>query len=175
MRHPQTNSPNVSRFTYKGLARAGHAITACGGIAAIVACTLVAAFNLSTGIQTQSPIDGIVFGVAWPLVIGYLVGFGMINHFPTIWISEQGIEISAFLVKRIMVRWEDVIDVRRSGWPPWRYVLVRARRITPMHRVYGWMYSHTFYPAFVIDGGIERRDELLTEIQRHVASGSGVS
>lgn len=91
----------------------------------------------------------------------------MINTFPTVWIGDQGLAISAFLFRRVDVPWFDVIDVG-AGRVLFGHTLVRARRITPFHRVYGWLYSRTSYPSFLIGRNIENHDELLREIGKRI-------
>lgn len=38
--------------------------------------------------------------------------------------------------------------------------------ISPFHRVYGWLYSRTFFPSFVISKGIEDYEQLVQEFKR---------
>lgn len=66
------------------------------------------------------------------------------------------------------MQWEDIIDVRPIRWSLAGDTLVRARRISPVHRLYGWMYSHSLFPSFVIGRDIEQREELLAEIERRI-------
>jgi hypothetical protein len=90
-----------------------------------------------------------------------------INFLPTIWMTEQGVQISAFIFLRVQILWSEIVDIG-AGMPPEGYVLVRCRKITLFHRVYGWFYSQTFYPSFLIEKDISDRDELIHEIRRRI-------
>ena len=136
-------------------------------MAAIVVMTLVAAGIAAVGIQTNSPISSIACFAIWFLLIGWTVGLTMINVYPTVWVSDEHLTISAFLFARVTVPWTEIIDVG-AGHGPFGHILVRARHITPFHRVYGWMYSRTLYPSFVVGRGIQEREELLGQIKERV-------
>lgn len=103
----------------------------------------------------------------WSLVIGWIAGLGLINAYPTIWLDESGISISAFLFFKIHIRWTDVVDIN-IGRVRFGHDLVRARRITILHRVYGWFYTHTIYPSFIIRKDIKGRENLIREIQQRI-------
>jgi hypothetical protein len=103
----------------------------------------------------------------WSLVIGWIAGLGLINAYPTIWLDESGISISAFLFFKIHIRWTDVVDIN-IGRVRFGHDLVRARRITILHRIYGWLYSHTIYPSFIIRKEIKDRENLIREIQQRI-------
>jgi hypothetical protein len=81
--------------------------------------------------------------------------------------TEQGLQISAFIFLRVQILWSEIVNIG-AGMPPEGYVLVRCRKITPFHRVYGWFYSQTFYPSFLIEKDISDRDELIHEIRRRI-------
>lgn len=105
--------------------------------------------------------------IIYLLAIAWIFGLFFINFFPTVWISEKGLIISGFLFFRFLVRWDDVVDIG-AGQTPAGYFLVRARHITPFHRIYGWLYSRTFHPSFLIGKGISDRDILIGEIKRRI-------
>ena len=103
----------------------------------------------------------------WSLIIGWTISLGLINTYPTIWLSETGILISAFLFLKIHIPWRDIIDINIAS-VRFGHDLVRARRITIFHRIYGWLYSHTFYPSFIIRKDIMDRDNLIREIRQRI-------
>ncbi len=151
----------VKQYTYPG----GRQLLAqVSGVAAIAAMTLVAAGIVAVGIQTNSPVWSIACLAIWFLLIGWTVGLTMINVYPTVWVSDEHLTISAFLFVRVNVPWTGIIDVG-AGHVPFGHILVRARHITPFHRVYGWMCSRTLYPSFVVGRGIQEREELLGQIK----------
>jgi hypothetical protein len=103
----------------------------------------------------------LVFYIAF---LGWTIGLTFINFLPTIWIREEGLIISAFLVFRILIPWSDIIRIRIRRFLSGN-VLVSARKIIPFHRIYGWLYSRTVDPSFLIGIGINDRDTLIREIQ----------
>lgn len=112
----------------------------------------------------QDPRVTLVCVGIWVLVIGWALSILLINASPTVWAGEDGIVISAFLVFKIFVPWEELVDIKgiRFG-----HFLVRTKRITFFHRIYGWIYSHSLYPSFMIRRDIAERDKLISEIKQH--------
>jgi hypothetical protein len=108
----------------------------------------------------------VCFGI-WSLVIGWVTSLGLINAYPTIWLDESGISISAFLFFKIHIRWTDVVDIN-IGRVRFGHDLVRVRRITIFHRIYGWLYTNTIYPSFIIRKDIEERENLIREVQQKI-------
>ena len=98
------------------------------------------------------------------LFVGCAIGLVLMNAYPTVWIGDEHLVITAFLFKRVKVPWADIIDVG-AVHVPFGFVLVRARRITTFHKVYGLLYSRTLLPSFVIGPMMQDRDELLREIK----------
>jgi len=127
--------------------------------------TLIAGGMLMLMIREEALFSCGVLLAVWTLMIGWFVGLTLINIFPTIWVGDEGLTISAFLFKRVTVPWADIVDIG-AGRVRFGGTLIRARRITPFHRVYGWFYSRSWYPSFVIGRDIQHRDELLREIRQ---------
>ena len=105
----------------------------------------------------------------WTLIIGWTTSFGLINAFPTIWLGETGVTITAFLFFKIHLPWSEIIDINIGG-VRFGHDLVLAHRITIFHRIYGLLYSHTYYPGFIIRKDIIDRDKLLSEIIQNTSS-----
>jgi len=103
----------------------------------------------------------------WSLIIGWITSLGLINAYPTIWLGESGISISAFLFFKVHIRWTDIVDIN-IGRVRFGHDLVRARRITFFHRIYGWLYTHSIYPSFIIRKDIKERENLIREIQQRI-------
>lgn len=149
--------------------RFGVLVVQAGGVAALTISTVMAAGILVMAFVENVPSDnpsgmGTLGCLAlWSLLIGWIVGLGLINVYPTIWTDEERLVISAFLWARIEIPWAEILDVG-AGRVPFGHTLVRARHITPFHRLYGWIYSRTLYPSFVINRRIQDREELLAEI-----------
>jgi hypothetical protein len=138
-----------------------------GGVGACIFATLMAAAICLGPILLRRDASFVVniscFGI-WFLVVGWLVGLTMINAYPTVSVGDEHLVISAFLFARVSIPWVEVLDVG-AGHVPFGHTLVRARRITLLHRVYGWMYSRTLYPSFLVGRDITGREELLQEIR----------
>ena len=161
----------MRRFGYQGLTWLGVVFTQIGGVVSFIFGTAIAAAFIVLPFLPSTPADTSALcgaGVAlWFLAIGLLVSFGLMNAYPTVWLGEEGILISAFLFTRVPIAWTDIVDVG-AGRVPFGHILVRARRITPTHRIYGWMYSRSLYPSFIIRRDMEGRDELIYEIRRRL-------
>ena len=156
----------MREFTYRGIARLGVVFLQATGAIAILLVTLGAGWLVAAAIRFRAPqYDTVGCLVLWMLLIGWTVGLAQINVFPTVWVDNYGLTISAFFYKRVAIPWSDVIDVG-AGRVPFGHTLIRARRITPFHRIYGWLYSLSLHPGFLIRRDIENCDELLYEIKR---------
>jgi hypothetical protein len=133
-------------FPYRGIARLGVVLLQATGVVSILLVTLGAGWLIAAAIQVRTPEYGTIGClVIWMLMIGWGVGLAQINIFPTVWIDDRGLTISAFFFKRVTIPWSEVVDVG-AGHVPFGHTLIRARHITPFHRVYGWLYSLTLYP-----------------------------
>jgi hypothetical protein len=104
------------------------------------------------------------------LIIAWSVGLTLINAFPTVWLDEDGLMISAFIVRRIRISWHDIVAVVPS-LTPFGYVVVQTRRITPFHILIGVLYSRRALPSFMIRSNIENHNELVREIRRRAKIG----
>ncbi len=167
----------MQEFSYHGFQRIRVITSQLTGGLAILIFTGVAGFLIyaMTKIPTNAPDIGLLENpkitlvclVTYFTIIAWSFGLAFINFLPTIWVRDEGLVISAFLFFRILICWEDIVDIG-AGRVSAGYVLVRTRRITPLHRLYGWLYSHTFYPSFLIGKGINNRDNLIREIHQRI-------
>jgi len=166
----------MQRFSYSPAVRFGILIQQLSGVLGLFLSAGIAILLFwGTGRVEASSTSGLLqnpkFTLAcvgiWMLIIGLIVSITLINSFPTIWLGEDGIEISAFLFFKIYISWSEVIDLN-PGRVRFGHFLVRARRITVFHRIYGWLYSHTLYPSFLIRKDIIDREKLIFEIQRKI-------
>jgi hypothetical protein len=98
------------------------------------------------------------------LPIGILAG----NFFTEVVSDAEGLRIK-FLWKDLVVRWEDVIEVKPMfSWMPLKTRgpwVVRTHALTPFHRLYGLIYGLTFSPSFVYGHGISHADELTRRMK----------
>jgi hypothetical protein len=165
----------MSQYSYQGSHKIKVLYVQLGGVLGFIISTLVAGFAFS-GIwivprqgNSSSILDDprltLICFAAWFILIGWSVSFTLINYLPTIWVDEDGLQISAYLFFRIRIPWSAIVDIG-SGSLPKRYLLVRARRISLFHRAFGWLYSRTFYPGFLIERHITDWDGLIKEITR---------
>ena len=126
-----------------------------------IALPVIAFFDKDTSVAT-----GFCIGL-WPLGIGWILGSGMLNVYPSIWITENGLEVSYFRKLRAEVRWEDITEIKLRLRVPSRPTLIKARKITPWHRITGWVYGDTLSPSFIIGRDIENYEELMAAITLH--------
>lgn len=177
------NSAHLQEFTYSGLMRLAVTWRQAGGILGIVVFNGIALIGLWATTQIEPPDPGslwwndprsgpVCFSF-WFVLISWLVGLTLINASPTVWLTDTGLVISAFLFCRITVPWSDILDVRVGG-VPFGHDLVIARRITPFHVVYGWLYTLRLQPAFLIDRRIDDHDRLIREIEQRARRAGGV-
>jgi hypothetical protein len=140
----------------------------CGAIGLVIATAMVAIFLWGITIQETNP-QGIpiwddpratlVCFALWFFIIGYSVSLSLINFLPSIWLKEEGVSISAFIFGRIFIPWSDILEVRRNFKPG--YDIVLARHITVFHRMYGWLYAHTWSSCFIINHTISDYEVLI--------------
>ena len=166
----------MDKFSYKGFFKLKIIFSQIVGTIGIVLFSAVSLFLLfsTNRVQHSETVDfmhdprvTLICLAVWTLIICWEVGSTLINYFPTIWLSENEMWISAFLFFHISIPWSNIIDIGK-GHPPYGTVLVRAQKITIFHRIFGWFYSFTFYPGFLIGSKIEKRDELIQEIRNKI-------
>lgn len=160
----------MKKYGYEGFTASGIVMSQAAGLMALVLAVLLSvAFPvhivLTEGIGHISDVTMLICIPSWLLLVLGTVGMGLINAYPVIWIGDDYLEISAFIFARVRIVWSDIVDVG-AGRVPGGFVLVRARRITVFHRLYGWLYSRTLLPSFLIGPRIENHDELVREIRR---------
>lgn len=163
-----SGASRVRNYSYKGTALLVVRMTEIAGIAAIVLSLLAAIVFVMIAFRSDWPpaIDLIRCGLIVDLAAGWLIGAGLINAFPTVWVGEEGIVISVYFTRRAAIPWSEVVNVKR--WPllPDGY-MVSAKRITPIHKLYRWL-GRTSLPSFVILRSIDRSDELIRELGRKI-------
>ena len=152
----------MKEYSYVGMGQAAVTFTHTGGVAAIVISTLLFIAVVAIGCQTDSSLLSAGCFALWFLMVGWLVGLGLMNVYPTIWVGDEYLVISMFVFYRCGCGMD---RDHTGGRPcPFGHTLVRARHITPVHRLYGWLYSRTLHPSFIVGRWIQDRDELLREI-----------
>ncbi len=167
----------MQEFSYKGI----HKISilfqqGCGAIS-ILLFTFIAGF-LIFGVITfhekgaitnlgNDPRITVTFLAFWCLAIPCGVGFMLINLFPNITLSKDGLIISAIIFSQIFIPWSEIVDIGK-GNIPFGHTLVRARRISPFHRAIGWCYSGSILPSFMIGKNIKNYSLLVEEIKRGI-------
>jgi hypothetical protein len=171
----------MNRYSYPGFHKIKVIFIQVVGVFGFFISTFTAIFGLvgiwivprhhnSTFIVNDPRLTLICLAV-WFVVVGWSISFTMINYFPTIWVDEDELQISAYLFFRKRIPWSSIVDIG-SGFPPKGYVLVRVRRITLFHKAYGWLYSRSFYPSFLIERHITDRDNLIKEIAKRIKMNS---
>lgn len=165
------------KFTYKGISKIRQVGLQAFGVIGTLLFTAIGvgcfagAIQISNEISKKRILDNpsvtlFCFGVIF-IVFAWIIGSNFINFLPNIWISNDGITISSFIFFRNHILWKDIIDIGK-GHPPLGYILVRARKITFFHRLFGWSYSQSFWPSFLIGLEIENGSYLLQEIRRNL-------
>lgn len=110
----------------------------------------------------SSLITGLCYlSVIW--LFAALPTLALVNLYPSIWLTDQGLSISYNIVRRVNIPWRDVLDVTDSVIPGYG-TRVYARRITLLHRLYGGWLRY----AFIVAPDIPDREDLIAEIRRHL-------
>ncbi len=152
-------------FNYVGFGRIRVVLSQIGGIISAVLSTLFAGFMVVGMILEDAVFSAGICLAIWAIIFGWTLSLTMFNAYPTVWVGDQGLAIR-FLFRRILIPWDEIVDIRKVTSPPFGSHIVRARRITMFHRVYGLIYAKSLLPAFLVGRGIGNRDELLDEIRR---------
>jgi hypothetical protein len=102
--------------------------------------------------------------VLFLLAFGASVSLYIANLYPNIGVDEQGILVG-YLWHYLRVPWQEIIDARpiRAVFGLSLVWLVRTKRLTLLHRLYG--FPHT---GFFISSMISNYAELIREIEHHV-------
>jgi len=108
---------------------------------------------------------GICVGL-WCIILSGVLGLTFFNLYPDVFTDLEGISIS-FMLNRCKISWDDILSVDTRGFF-YRRTVITAHKITPFHRVYGWLYGRWFQPSFLIGDTLENRDELIEEIERNI-------
>jgi hypothetical protein len=93
-----------------------------------------------------------------------------VNYYPTIWIDEEGLYLSFFVLFHIKVRWGEVIDVNERQWFLDQAMLVRVKKVMPFHILYSLFYSGSFLPGFLFLKSIQDSSDLIREIRARTRS-----
>lgn len=166
----------MEKFAYHGVKKFLNIYLQIAGVIGVILFSSIGIF-LWNGIfipdskTYTNPLDDprytfLCLGLAF--VIGaWFLGSILLNAFPTVYVNENGLKISAFLFLKIFIPWDNIIDVD-FGHPPKGCHLVRVRKITVFHRPIGWLYSSTLYPSFLIGPGMKDKEKLIVEIRKKI-------
>lgn len=170
-------------YQYTGLRRLGIFFSQIAGIFAIIFFNIIgfgililAAISdkVSVGLDfLHSPMTTILclslgmFGFSW------LFGSFFINHSPTIWVKDEGIVISYYIVFRRFIPWTGILGVIDHRWLFTNRTLVIAKRISLYHRIISFVYYLRREPCFEIGNDIEERGKLVTTIRNMALLHSG--
>jgi hypothetical protein len=89
----------------------------------------------------------------------------MSSAYPSFRISSTGLTVQVFIFWWVFIPWKDVQGIRSALWGTSRLAFVR--RLTPIHRIYGWIFALTPRPAFIITRRINDYDRAVKLIQRN--------
>jgi hypothetical protein len=107
---------------------------------------------------------GEALSVLLPFAFGAVVSLYIANLYPSIRVDEDGLLID-FLWHRLRIPWKEIIEIKSIGSlfgfrAVWK---VRTRRLTLLHRLYGFP-----HPGFFITSEITNYTELIQEIEHSV-------
>lgn len=124
------------------------------------------AIGIFVGIQKQEALFFLIFGMIG--IVGFLViGIGNLYFFPSITTSTEGVEIP-FLFRKIFIPWSNIIGVDTAWFIGRSLRVVKCRKITLFHWLYGLVYGGTeIHPSFLISSRIDGFDDLMRKIKSH--------
>ncbi len=122
---------------------------------------LMMAHTVRYGFTWGSPGDLIV-----PILVAHGVALALINYFPNVWLSDDGIVISYNLFWYIFLPWDNVLALER-GFPQGMGTRLIAKDISLFH----YLYSHSSrYPAFWVSDDIQERQKVIADIKARAGS-----
>lgn len=155
-------------FRHTRLGQIKNRIFQIGGIASFMLWVTLAIWLTSIALTNgrEAGFIGASCLALYIFVFGAAISLAIFNQLPEICLDEAGISIS-FMLGQTRIPWEHVLSLRIRRFPRSR-TLVIAKKITPLHYVYGLVYGHTFRPSFIVAMTLENREELIAEIQQHI-------
>lgn len=164
-------------YGYAGRGRVAQAFCVLVGLGFAYIALDFARLMLLALIMSREPLKALAvswFPLAFVLVAGSLA-VTLLNAYPTVWICDDALVLSVFVLGKKHIPWHDVLTVRELRRWPARYTVVSARRITSAHRLVGWSYGRTMRPSFVIWTSIANYEELCREIKARADAARGRS
>jgi hypothetical protein len=91
-------------------------------------------------------------------------------------VDSQGLYVRAFVIKRLFVPWEDLIDVKISQvYDQHREFIwvVQVKKLTFWHKCIGSSYKGEWVPSFLITSDLDGYEELRRTILAHLEPQNG--
>jgi hypothetical protein len=152
----------MQAYFYTGFAALRPLLSRLGGVFFMAVTIGIGSLAISVYLQTPTATGVLCFGLTY-LFGGMLGSLFFILAYPDVSVDDQGITISIWLY-HIRIPWSNVIGLDEKGFPRHNIILVRAKRITPIHFLYGLYYSQKLEPGFFIAKSIRNYDELKKTI-----------
>ena len=125
---------------------------------------------LITSIFQGNFFKGIEFKYYLLWLILILIPFLTSNYYADIITDENFIYVQ-FLWTHLPVKWEELISIEPSPYNlprrPASWV-IKTRRFTLFHRLYGMIFALSVQPCFLLNRGISDFDQLLERIKAHL-------
>jgi hypothetical protein len=87
------------------------------------------------------------------------------NWDPSIKRTDAGLTVEVFLLFRVLIPWNAVLDVRPTLLPGLRMRLIVVRKLTFAHRLFGMSYGLTTRPCIPVRDNISGYGDLLDDIK----------
>lgn len=114
-----------------------------------------------------------VLGIWIPILIGCTL---LAMHTAEVEICEQGMRVRIFILKRVFIPWQDILDVRPPPLPgysdPSLWVFIQVRKLTIFHRLLGMAYLMGPQPVLVVNRYLKGYDEFLSALREHIKCAS---
>ena len=167
----------MKKYSYHGYGKAKQLIFQVSGATGIVVFTMIGFTFFIAALQNPTVqkeinlindprVPPVCFGLVF-ILVAWAFGLMYINLLPTVWLDENGISISSFILIRKFIPWDEIIGIETIR-QPLGYFFVKAKRISIFHRLIGWTYFRTYLPGFLIGKEIDGKEELIQAIQQRI-------
>ena len=120
------------------------------GVVIVALALSVGAFSLYWLLVEPAEASWIlVFAVGW-ISASAIAGPTLAYSHPDIQIDEEGLRLASWPFPTIRVGWDDLEALFEAPWPRDRTLFIQARRLTPLHSLYGLYYVGRWLPGILV-------------------------
>jgi len=106
----------------------------------------------------------------------FLAGGMLLNVFPDLGISEEGLHVQFFAARWLFVPWRDVIGLSiapATAFSKTPVYVIRVRKLTFWHRLLGFFMGSRTSPGVAFSSDIRDYDRLVKELKSRIEKAQG--